>query len=46
MMATCVLNCRSHKKHDPSTMGLIELPAYLDPILMGGIISLEVVLVV
>jgi len=29
-----------------STMGLIELPAYLDPILVGGIISLAVVLVV
>jgi len=29
-----------------STMGLIELPVYLDPILMGGIISLLVVLVV
>ena len=29
-----------------STMGLIELPAYLDPILTGAIISLVVVLVV
>ena len=29
-----------------STMDLIELPVYLDPILMGGIISLVVVLVV
>ncbi|MDH5240354.1 MAG: sodium:solute symporter family protein [Gammaproteobacteria bacterium] len=29
-----------------STMGLIVLPVYLDPILMGGIISLVVVLVV
>lgn len=29
-----------------STMGLIELPVYLDPILIGGVISLIVVLVV
>ncbi|MCZ6671910.1 MAG: sodium:solute symporter family protein [Verrucomicrobia bacterium] len=29
-----------------STMGLIELPVYLDPILVGGVISLVVVLVV
>jgi Na+/proline symporter len=29
-----------------ATMGLIELPVYLDPILVGGIISLVVVLVV
>ncbi|MGB5255863.1 MAG: sodium:solute symporter family protein [Woeseiaceae bacterium] len=29
-----------------STMDLIELPAYLDPILMGGIVSLVVVLIV
>ncbi len=29
-----------------STMGLITLPAYLDPILVGGVISLVVVLVV
>jgi Na+/proline symporter len=29
-----------------STMGLIELPVYLDPILLGGLISLVVVLIV